>query len=60
MIDPNQNLLASHVIDIGTAATLTHKIVVRISNDEDLAELQQLVNDRFNLISLYLRWAIRG
>lgn len=47
-------------MDIGTAATLTHNIVVRSSNDEDLAELQQLVNDRFNLIRLYLRWAIRG
>jgi malate dehydrogenase len=36
MIDLNQNLLASHVIDIGTAATLTNNIVVRSGNDEDL------------------------
>ena len=37
MLDFKQNLLASHVMDIGTAATLTHNIVIRSGNDEDLA-----------------------
>jgi len=37
MIDLNRNLLTSHVMDIGTAAALTHNIVVRSGNDEDLA-----------------------
>jgi malate dehydrogenase len=36
MIDLNRNLLASHVMDIGTAAALKNNIVVRSGNDEDL------------------------
>jgi malate dehydrogenase len=37
MMDLNQNLVESHVMDIGTAATLTGNIEVRSGQDEDLA-----------------------